>query len=81
MMLVRFLVIGEKLEPFNSHKMDKCCEMLKAKLLNDTESLDLFKTAIDIFNSSNIDKEKSRYKAESDTDLLIQSFRTYNKLI
>jgi hypothetical protein len=81
MMLVRLLALGEKMEPFNSRKMDNFCENFKSKLLNDTEALELFKTAIDIFDSSNIDKEKAQYKAESDTELLIQSFRAHNKSI
>lgn len=81
MMLVRFLVLGEKMESFNSNKMDKCCENFKTKLLNDAEALNLFKTAIEIFNRSKIDKEKSRYKAESDTDMLIQAFKAHYKQI
>jgi hypothetical protein len=80
MMLVRLLVLGEKLEPFNSKKMDNLCENFKSKLLDDAEALELFKKAIEIFDSSSIDKEKAQYKAEADTDLLIQSFRNYSKL-
>lgn len=61
--------------------MDKCCENFKTKLLNDAEALNLFKTEIEIFNRSKIDKEKSRYKAESDTDMLIQAFKAHYKQI
>jgi hypothetical protein len=79
MFLVRLLAMGEKLEAFNSKKLDKACESFKKTLSNEQESLKLYKEAISILEKSGIDKDKKQYKSESDTDILIQAYRTHNK--
>ena len=78
MLLVRLLAIGMKLEPFNSKKMDQDCEVFKSILINEDKSLNLFKKAQEVFETSGIDLLKSQYKSESETDILIQS---YSKII
>ncbi len=75
MFLVRLLAMGEKLEPFNSNKMEKNCEALKNILLNENEALGLFKTAESIFENSDLDMDKKQYKSESETELLIAAYR------
>jgi hypothetical protein len=67
--------MGEHLDPLNSAKIEKKCETFKNILLDENKSLSTFKKAIDIINSSGIDKNKKQYKAESDTDLLITAYR------
>lgn len=79
MLLVRLLAMGENLNPFNSRKMDSACDGFKEKLLNEAVALQLFSTAVEIFDNSTIDKNKSQYKAETDTELLIQAYRAHNK--
>lgn len=79
LLLVRLLVMGKNLDPFNSKKFEKSCNLLKEKLLNDDEALDLFKTALIIFEESSLDKTKSRYKSESETEQLIIEFQNYKK--
>lgn len=79
MMLVRLLAMGEHLAPFNSYKMGQLCDLFKDTLLDDAQSLGLYKGAVQIFDKSLIDRTKSQYKSETDTDLLIQSFRNYGK--
>ena len=81
MFLVRLLCMGEKLEHFNSNKMDKNCEIFKKMLLNETDALDLFKTAESIFEKSGLDMDKKQYKSESETDLLIEAYKTYKKAL
>jgi hypothetical protein len=75
LLLVRLLAMGENLDPFNSRKFEKSCDKLKGQLLDDTTALDLFKTATKIFLESPLDKTKSRYKSESETELLIREFQ------
>ncbi|MCF7558682.1 AIPR family protein [Pseudomonas petrae] len=76
MLIVRMLVIGEALDYFNSNAFDKACERLKSILLDDDKSAELFKQAQTVFDNSKLDKTKRQYKAESDTDLVIEAFRT-----
>lgn len=79
MLLVRLIAMGETLPPFNSRKIEASCEEFKAKLIQEAESLALFKQAQEIFENSGIDLDKKQYKSESETELLIQAFRTHNK--
>jgi len=81
MMLVRFLAMGEKLDRFNSNKIDSRCEEFKKLLLDEDKSIELFSIAANIFNGSSIDKERRQYKAESDTEILIEAYRAHNKLM
>jgi uncharacterized membrane protein YgaE (UPF0421/DUF939 family) len=81
MMLVRFLAMGEKLDHFNSNKIDSRCEEFKRLLLDEDKSIELFSIAANIFNGSSIDKERRQYKAESDTEILIEAYRAHNKLM
>lgn len=81
MFLVRLLGMGEKLEFFNSNRMEKNCESFKKTLLNEVEALSLFKTAEDIFEKSGLDMDKKQYKSESETELLVTAYKAYNKAI
>jgi len=81
MFLVRLLCMGEKLEFFNSNKMEKNCEAFKNTLLNETDALSLFKIAESIFENSGLDMEKKQYKSESETELLVTAYKAYNKVI
>ena len=77
MLIVRLLALGEKLEPFNSNALDKACEKLKATLLDDKKSSDIFNQAREIFDSSLLDKSKRQHKSETDTEMVIEAFRNY----
>jgi hypothetical protein len=77
MLIVRMLVIGEKLDYFNSNAFDKTCERLKSVLLNDAKSSETFRKAKKIFDESKLEKTKRQYKSEADTDLVIEAFRNH----
>jgi len=79
MFLVRLLGMGEKLEFFNSNKMERNCEAFKNTLLKETEALSLFKTAENIFETSGLDMEKKQYKSESETELLVSAYKAHLK--
>jgi hypothetical protein len=81
MYLVRLLGMGEKLEFFNSNKMDRNCEAFKTILLNETDALKLFKTAEDIFEKSGLDMLKKQYKSESESEVLVTAYKAYNKAL
>ena len=81
MFLVRILAMGEKLEFFNSNKMDKNCESFKNTLLNEADALILFKKAEKIFELSGLDMDKKQYKSESETELLVTAYKAYNKSV
>ncbi|MGL5288863.1 MAG: AIPR family protein [Aeromonas sp.] len=78
MYLARLIVIGEQLDPFNSNKLDKVCEQFKNSLIDEGEALQIFTTAQEIFEKSGIDQDKSQYKSESETELLLSSFKRHN---
>jgi hypothetical protein len=78
MLLVRLLAIGEDLAPFNSKKLDKACEKFKNILKDESDSLALFKQAVEILNNSEIDKDKKSYKTQTDKDELIKAYRIHN---
>lgn len=77
MLIVRMLVIGEKLDYFNSNAFDKACERLKVVLVDDVKSSAIFNKAKDVFDASALDKTKRQYKSETDTELVIEAFRKY----
>lgn len=77
MMIAKIIGMGAEEDSLSSNKIDKECETLKRLLTDDKKALDLFLLSIDIFNSSGIDVTKQRYKAESDTDLLVKAAVTY----
>lgn len=79
MFLVRLLCMGNKLEPFNSNKMEKNCDAFKKTLLNENEALSVFIAAEEIFEKSGLDMEKKQYKSESETELLITAYKTYKR--
>jgi hypothetical protein len=79
MFIVRLISMGDKLEFFNSNKMDKNCEKFKLELLDEPKALKLFKTAEKIFETSGLDMEKKQYKSESETDLLVASYITHSR--
>lgn len=72
-MAVRVLTMGTKIEPLNSNKLDKQCEALKKILLNDAQCIMLLLIAANIILNSGIDAEKTRYKSESETELMLTS--------
>jgi AIPR protein len=74
--LVRLLLIGEDLPPFNSNKIESMCDAAKKVLLDENQSLIVFKRAEDIFMSSGLDVFKKQYKSESETDLLLDAYRS-----
>lgn len=77
MMISKIIGIGAEEDQLNSNKLEKKCEALKQLLLDDHQALALFSKAIDIFKSSGVDITKQRYKAESDTDLLVKAAVSY----
>jgi hypothetical protein len=77
MMLVRLLALGEEIEQFNSNKIEKRCEEFKSLLLDEKKALTLFNEAVEIFENSGIDKDKRQYKSESETELLLTSYRNH----
>ncbi|EKT4473402.1 AIPR family protein [Pseudomonas putida] len=77
MLIVRMLVIGEKLDYFNSNAFDKACERLKVVLIDDSKSSAIFSKAKDVFDVSALDKTKRQYKSETDTELVVEAFRKY----
>lgn len=77
MMISKIIGIGAEDDQLNSHKLEKKCEALKQLLLDDRQALALFSKAIDVFKSSGVDITKQRYKAESDTDLLLKAAVSY----
>jgi hypothetical protein len=70
MMLVKLMVIGTGNEPLNSNKIERECESLKKKLLNDAQALAIFQAAAKIYDNSGIDTTKRQFKSESDTEAL-----------
>jgi hypothetical protein len=78
MYLARLLAIGEHLAPFNSNRLDKSCEQFKHSLINEVKALKIFTTAQEIFEKSGIDQDKKQYKSESETELLLNAYRTHN---
>ncbi len=77
MMISKIIGMGAEEDQLNSNKLEKKCEALKQLLLDDRQALNLFSKALDIFKSSGVDITKQRYKAESDTDLLVKAAVNY----
>ena len=73
MMLVKILNIGSSNEQLNSNKLERQCEDLKKILLDDARALASFQKALEVFQNSGIDLNKTRYKLESETDLLLKA--------
>lgn len=80
MLIVRMLVIGEKLDFFNSNVFDKACEKLKLVLIDDAKSSEVFTRAREVFNLSGLDKTKRQYKSETDTELVVEAFRKFKSV-
>ena len=72
-LIVRIIGMGAELDQLGSNKIERKCEALKKVLLDDKKTLKIFSAAIDIFKKSGVDQTKSRYKAESDTEMLIKA--------
>jgi hypothetical protein len=79
--LVRLLVAGEALPPFNSNKIEDLCENVKMTLIEEQMSLAVFQDAQAIFQSSGLDLEKKQYKSESETEMLLAAYKSYNNSI
>lgn len=65
---------NEQIPPFNSQRlMERFCDPLIEKLVNDDESLELFKSAIEVLDNSSFDlDDKQHVKLKSKTDELIR---------
>ncbi|OUE61069.1 hypothetical protein AZ002_003278 [Citrobacter freundii] len=78
-MAVRVLSIGSQLDPLNSNKLDKQCENVKKILLDDKLCVSLLRIAAILIFDSGIDLEKTRYKAESETDMMLNRLNAFTK--
>jgi len=76
-MAVRILTMGSKIEPLNSNKLEKQCEALKKILLDDAQCIMLLLIAAHVIQNSGIDLEKTRYKSESETELMLTSLNYF----
>lgn len=72
-LIARIIGMGAEIDQLGSNKIEKKCEALKNVLLDDKKALKLFTAAIGVFRKSGVDQTKSRYKAETDTDMLIKA--------
>ena len=72
-LISRIIGMGVSLEQLGSNKLDKACEIFKQTLLDDKKANKLFSKAIDIFTISGVDQSKSRYKSETETEMLIKA--------
>lgn len=79
MYLARLIVIGDSLDPFNSRSLEKACDRLKECLLDERKALQVFTDARGLFEKSEVDKDKRQYKSESDTELLLKSYKEHAK--
>lgn len=77
--VVRLLVAGENLPPFNSNKIESECEEFKLHLIDERKALSIFLDAQSIFESSGLDLDKKQYKSESETEMLLSSYKEYIK--
>ncbi|EFA4844273.1 TPA: AIPR family protein [Escherichia coli] len=78
-MAVRVLSIGSQLDPLNSNKLDKQCENVKKILLDDKLCVSLLRIAAILIFDSGIDLEKTRYKVESETDMMLNRLNAFTK--
>lgn len=74
--IVRLLGVGECLPQFNSREIERRCEEFKKILIDEKAALELFHTAQNIFEISGLDLEKKQYKSESETEMLLEAYRT-----
>jgi hypothetical protein len=72
-LIARIIGMGAEMDQLGSNKIEKKCEALKQVLHDDRKALKLFAAAIEVFRKSGVDQTKSRYKAETDTDMLIKA--------
>lgn len=77
MMIVCLIKLGLKKDPLNSKDIERKCENFKKVLLDEVESLLIFKLALEIFEKSGVDISKRQYKSESDTDLVKKAVEAY----
>lgn len=77
--VVRLLLAGEAIPPFNSNKIESVCEAVKKILVDEEQSFTAFKEAELIFESSGLDLDKKQYKSESDTEMLLNAYRLHMK--
>ena len=72
-LISRIIGMGVSLEQLGSNKLYRACEIFKQTLLDDKKANKLFSKAIDIFKISGVDQSKSRYKSETETEMLIKA--------
>jgi len=78
-LISRIIGMGLELDQLGSNKLERACEAFKRVLLDEEKVRKLFLTAIEIFKNSGVDQSKSRYKAETDTDMLIKAAADFAK--
>lgn len=76
--IVRLLVTGESLPPFNSNKIESVCDNFKQDLIEESQALIVFQRAQAIFESSGLDLNKKQYKSESETEMLLAAYKSHN---
>lgn len=74
-MLARMIAISIDLPPFNSNKIEKQCENFIKILNNEQECTHLFNKAITVFEMSDLNLSQKQFKAESETELLIETLK------
>ncbi|MFJ5851870.1 AIPR family protein [Enterobacter cancerogenus] len=79
LMIARILTMGEEIHPLNSNKIEKSCEDVKKILLNDTHCLIILNLATKIIMSSGIEVTKTRYKAETETEMMLNQAKNFIK--
>lgn len=77
LMIARILTMGEETHPLNSNKIEKNCEDVKKILLNDAHCLIILNLAAKIIMSSGIEASKTRYKAETETEMMLNKAKNY----
>lgn len=76
-MAVRMLTMGDEISPLNSNKLERKCEEIKKILLDDSLSIFLLREAASLILNSGIDVNKTRYKAESETEVMLKHLKLY----
>jgi len=75
LMLARMLAMGIDLPQLNSRSIEQSCETYIKQLNDDGKCLILFNKATSIFDKSGLNIEQKQFKAESETDLLMDTLR------
>lgn len=74
-MLARMIAMGVDLPPLNSSRIEKLCDNFISKMNQELTCLELFNSAINIFEKSDLDSSQKQFKVESETDKLIRTLK------